>query len=120
LTVPDSCFGSYNICEVCGWEDDGVQLANPACGGGANTESLIEAQAKALRTFPLSSSESPGSSRDLSWRPMSDEEIKSALRERDERYWRNKAVVDLSGAYWTRLSNKPPEATSREETNRES
>jgi len=25
LTVPDSSYGSYNICVVYGWEDDGVQ-----------------------------------------------------------------------------------------------
>ncbi len=112
LTVPDAYFGSYNICGVCGWEDDGVQLANPACGGGANPESLIDAQVKALAEFPLGRAESRGASRDSAWRPLSDEEIRVALREREERYWRNTAVEDLSGAYWTRLPNKPWEPAS--------
>jgi cysteine-rich CPCC protein len=37
-------YGSYEICEVCGWEDDGVQLANPTSGGGANQRSLADTQ----------------------------------------------------------------------------
>ncbi|MFI7386777.1 CPCC family cysteine-rich protein [Streptomyces sp. NPDC049813] len=36
--------GSYEICPVCFWEDDGVQLRYPNMGGGANRPSLIEAQ----------------------------------------------------------------------------
>ena len=36
--------GSYDICPVCFWEDDNVQLRWPDSSGGANTPSLIEAQ----------------------------------------------------------------------------
>ncbi|AEE44322.1 CPCC family cysteine-rich protein [Cellulomonas fimi] len=36
--------GSYEICAVCFWEDDAVQLRWPNYRGGANTPSLIEAQ----------------------------------------------------------------------------
>jgi hypothetical protein len=36
--------GSYEICDVCGWEDDPVQLANPNYQGGANRESLNQAR----------------------------------------------------------------------------
>jgi hypothetical protein len=36
--------GSYEICEVCFWEDDGVQLLDPAYRGGANGPSLMECQ----------------------------------------------------------------------------
>ncbi len=36
--------GSYDICPVCFWEDDLVQLRWPDYGGGANRPSLIEAQ----------------------------------------------------------------------------
>ena len=32
--------GTYEVCEVCGWEDDPVQSADPEYAGGANTESL--------------------------------------------------------------------------------
>ena len=34
----------YDICDVCGWENDPVQLANPTLSGGANHESLQEAR----------------------------------------------------------------------------
>jgi hypothetical protein len=37
--------GSSEICPVCFWEDDPVQLRWPDYGGGANKPSLIEAQA---------------------------------------------------------------------------
>ena len=35
--------GSYEICPVCGWEDDRVQREDPDFAGGANTMSLNEA-----------------------------------------------------------------------------
>lgn len=36
--------GSYEICEICFWEDDHLQLCFPDARGGANAVSLIEAQ----------------------------------------------------------------------------
>ncbi len=36
--------GSYEICPVCGWEDDPVQEDDPAYSGGANLMSLNEAK----------------------------------------------------------------------------
>ncbi|MCR5331785.1 MAG: EAL domain-containing protein [Lachnospiraceae bacterium] len=35
-------YGKYEICEVCGWEDDPVQLKDPDLAGGANELSLNE------------------------------------------------------------------------------
>lgn len=37
--------GVYELCSVCGWEDDPVQSADPKYEGGANASSLREAQA---------------------------------------------------------------------------
>lgn len=34
--------GDYDICPVCDWENDGLQLANPDEDGGANELSLNE------------------------------------------------------------------------------
>ena len=36
--------GSYEICEVCGWEDDNSQLMFVKMSGGANKLSLVEKQ----------------------------------------------------------------------------
>lgn len=36
--------GLYDICEVCGWQDDLVQNKNPDYKGGANEMSLNEAK----------------------------------------------------------------------------
>lgn len=38
--------GVYEICTVCRWEDDPVQLADPNYAGGANRVSLNEARTK--------------------------------------------------------------------------
>lgn len=36
--------GQYEICNVCGWEDDPVQSTDPNYGGGANKQSLNQAK----------------------------------------------------------------------------
>jgi len=36
--------GDYDICDVCFWEDDPIQFANPDYEGGANKPSLRQAQ----------------------------------------------------------------------------
>jgi hypothetical protein len=41
--------GSYEICPVCFWEDDPVQLLDPNYRGGANGPSLRECQANYRR-----------------------------------------------------------------------
>ena len=41
--LEESC-GTDNICPVCYWQDDYVQLHNPAFAGGANKESLNQAR----------------------------------------------------------------------------
>ncbi len=42
MTFPDR--GSFEICEVCGWEDDNVQFSDPDFAGGANRPSLNQAR----------------------------------------------------------------------------
>ena len=36
--------GTYEICPICGWEDDPVQYRDPDFSGGANLMSLNEAR----------------------------------------------------------------------------
>jgi len=44
LTFDEPLEGTYNICPVCGWEDDEIQLKNPNYEGGANKVSLYQAK----------------------------------------------------------------------------
>ncbi len=37
--------GSYDICDVCGWEEDPSQAKHPDMSGGANSLSLNQARA---------------------------------------------------------------------------
>lgn len=45
LTLGEPPTGTYKICEVCFWEDDGVQFRDLAYEGGANKVSLNQARA---------------------------------------------------------------------------
>ena len=78
--------GSYDICAVCDWEDDYVQLRFPIIGG-ANRESLCEYQKKWLAAIPLNIKEKTVGfkeltfERDPSWRPLTVEECEPTGRE---------------------------------------
>jgi hypothetical protein len=94
--------GSYDICQLCGWEDDHVQLTYPGMQGGANRESLAEKQATWLERYPVEVREAKGIERDPAWRPLSPEEVrpqpgepesgldyfKAAASDTPEYYWR--------------------------------
>jgi hypothetical protein len=43
-TFDGEAIGTYEICELCNWEDDPIQNADPDYEGGANGYSLREAQ----------------------------------------------------------------------------
>lgn len=36
--------GTYEICEICDWEDDETQYSDPTYAGGANELCLIDAK----------------------------------------------------------------------------
>jgi len=36
--------GSFEICDVCGWEDDAIQIRHPRMRGGANGGSIYDFQ----------------------------------------------------------------------------
>ena len=62
--------GSYEIGELCGWEDDHVQLAHPSTGGGANKSSLATPQARTLQIHPASVTVVGEHTRSPKWRPL--------------------------------------------------
>lgn len=41
-----SAHDSFEICHVCGWEDDGFQFNHPDFDGGANVDSLNDYRKK--------------------------------------------------------------------------
>jgi len=45
FTLDEKPENTFQICAICFWEDDGVQLHNPDYEGGANTVSLNQAKA---------------------------------------------------------------------------
>ena len=44
FTLSEKPPGTFDICEVCFWEDDNVQFGDPNYEGGANKESLNQAR----------------------------------------------------------------------------
>lgn len=81
--------GSYEICPVCEWEDDEVQLRFPGYPGGANHHSLCECQSRARSRIPDDAEVFKGYRRHSRWRPLRPDEC---IRDPDERepfvyYW---------------------------------
>ena len=95
-------YGSYDICDFCGWEDDGVQLANPMAGGGANRKSLHEVQLTALERYPLDIRALKGVARSDRWRPLSPEEVRRFEQQREQKHWHSREILDEVEAYWSR------------------
>jgi hypothetical protein len=102
--VFDEPAGSYDICPVCGWEDDDVQLRFPAMRGGANKECLWEWQRRILSRLPAHvlvhddyhrcpdwRPLTPDECRDTSGTPKSGREYYEAVRaEEPKYYWRSR------------------------------
>jgi hypothetical protein len=74
-TLHEPTGGTYDICKICGWEDDPVQLNYPGLCVGANKESLIECQKNILKVVPVETKEYKGYKRDAKWRPLKEEEV---------------------------------------------
>ncbi len=100
--------GSYEICEVCFWEDDHSQLIDPADRDGANSPlSLMECQTNYLRLGVsearfLDTVRSPEAHevRDAEWRPAQESDLRWVRQLRDlspEEYGRVETWV-----YWKR------------------
>lgn len=96
--------GSYEICPVCFWEDDLVQLRWPDWSGGANRPSLIEAQAN-FKKFVACEQRSVVHVRpprdeplDPGWRPIDSERDQFESRGEQEAQWPDDRTV----LYWWR------------------
>jgi|APEBP8051073058_1049385.scaffolds.fasta_scaffold01638_5 hypothetical protein len=99
--------GSYEICEICFWEDDAVQLRWPDKPGGANRVSLIEAQqsfsntgASEDRLKSYVRSATSRDHRDDDWRPVSRADDSFEEWPKQQEAWPS----DLTALYWWRPS----------------
>lgn len=70
----DEPLGSFNICIVCGWEDDDVQLRFPRMRG-ANRLSLMQHQQAWLKSVQNLKQPRP-ELRDPMWRPVRESELR--------------------------------------------
>lgn len=93
--------GSYEICPVCDWEDDHVQMRFPTMAGGANKKSLWEAQQHLLKQIPVDIKNHEGFVRDHAWRPLRPQECDDAsVQPKDGQQYFNKASESSVDYYW--------------------
>ncbi|GAA1941010.1 hypothetical protein GCM10009717_04130 [Agromyces allii] len=97
--------GSYEICDVCYWEDDAIQLRWPNLAGGANRTSLVESQrnystlgAMEERFVGMVRDATPAEARERAWRAI-DTRLDSFETE-----WPSTTPwpEDLTSLYWWR------------------
>lgn len=110
--VFDEMPGSFDICPICFWEDDVVQLAFPDLQGGANKPSLFEAQQSFIRTGMIEARfaecvRRPTDSdiQDVEWRPFDpslDPYLNWSKREDHARWAQVKDARALCLYYWRR------------------
>jgi hypothetical protein len=93
--------GSYDICPICGWEDDHVQLRYPSSTVGANSgASLLDYQRRVIHEVPPEVQHHRGFLRDPLWRPLTEEEARAANPPQDGRSYFEAAAEDSPPYYW--------------------
>ena len=75
-TFDEPATGTYDICELCGWEDDLVQNKDPNYEGGANGICLREAQHEFLKEI----ANTEGFIKDPSWKLLEPPSKESRLK----------------------------------------
>jgi hypothetical protein len=101
--------GSFDICPICCWEDDLVQLAFPDMAGGANKCSLIEGQRRFAslgacepRLIPNTRLPEKHERRDTRWRPIdphNDRHLRWESKE-DHSLWQTVKDGHMCLYYW--------------------
>lgn len=102
--------GSYEICKVCFWQDDPVQLLDPSFRGGANRSSFMDSQANYQR---IGASEdcfvgnvrapTVAETRDPEWRPAQESDLRWSRAPRDLSDTEYRRIE--TWYYWRRESN---------------
>ena len=109
--------GSDDICSICFWHDDAVQLRFPLMDGGANGPSLFEAQAnyeaygaKDRRVIPYVRPPAPDEPRDPVWRPL--DLRRDAVEQPGPDAGETWPADRTSFYYWRRDEPRPPTSRS--------
>ncbi|WP_404460578.1 CPCC family cysteine-rich protein [Sutcliffiella horikoshii] len=71
-TLEEKPPGTYEICEICFWEDDEIQFRDPDYEGGANELSLRNFQKGVLEGLCLKRKPVEGEERNSDWKPFLD------------------------------------------------
>ncbi len=95
-TIKDISYNSYQICPVCGWEDDAVQLGNPTLAFGANKISLYLSQCRFAKENP----DITEWEYDLSWRPLLYTEAVFFAAQLKKSKKLNKGIRHPEAVYW--------------------
>ncbi|MFI6910042.1 CPCC family cysteine-rich protein [Nonomuraea sp. NPDC050394] len=105
--VHDQEPGSYQICPICRWEDDLVQLRWPHYSGGANRQSLVDAQlcyrengASSPNSISRARPPTESESRDPGFRPVDPSLDNFEAEKAYEADW----PADRTSLYWWRPS----------------
>jgi len=98
--------GSFDICPICGWEDDDVQLRFPGMTIGANRSSLWQEQQRMLEHYPLTVREAKGMVRDPHWRPLKPEEIDKTGTPQTGRAYFDAMGAEPPSYYWLHDAQK--------------
>ena len=100
--VFDKPVGSYEICPVCNWGDDPIQLKHPKLREAANKESLIEYQESVTQKIPLNIKHFNEYVRDSEWRPLLRDELTTTLDDprTGQDYFKEAVQIDEVEYYW--------------------
>jgi hypothetical protein len=101
--------GSYEICPICFWEDDIVQLAFPNLAGGANKCSLIEGQSNYLafgaceaRLMPHVRAPTASDRRNQEWRQLDTDRHLNWDVAADHELWQSVKHLSPCLYYWSK------------------